>query len=137
MNDPLQNINSKIIIVFVAFPIPLLLWVFPRMSFTRINLSGDAKKRAQEWIFPESCFKFTRADFTLFIDKTIKNLLYVFIVCNPFLLGGVEPPTKFSKRRAWQDLKFLSERGCWEREWLFAGGCSFSHGTHFSHMGRG
>ena len=44
-----------------------------------------------------------------------------------FLLGRVEPPTKFSKRGGLTGPQFL-EGGCWERgEWLFSGRLQFSH----------
>ena len=45
----------------------------------------------------------------------------------PFLLWGVEPPIKFSKRGG-LDRTSTFKWGCWKRgEWLFAGGLQFSH----------
>ena len=43
-------------------------------------------------------------------------VIYIIIFCTaPFLLEGVEPPTKFSK-----------DGGCWKREGdFFRGGCNF------------
>ena len=43
--------------------------------------------------------------------QQVKSLYSRCIVCTPLFLqggrgGGVEPPTKFSKRGAWQDLNF-------------------------------
>ena len=44
-----------------------------------------------------------------------------------FLLGGgVEPPTKFSKREGLAGPQLL-EGGCWEREGDFREGLQFSH----------
>ena len=51
----------------------------------------------------------------------------------PFSAGGVEPPTKFSKRGwAWQDLKF--ERGVAEKEGgnFFQGGFNFTKKINYN-----
>ena len=46
----------------------------------------------------------------------------------PLSAGGVEPPTKFSKRWGGLTGTQLLERGCWERGGdFFQGGLQFSH----------